>query len=78
MSNYKGNVLLVVNVASQCGYTDVSYKGLVELDKKYANQGLSILAFPCDQFGGQGKYQMSCFVDNKPKPKPKPKPNPFC
>lgn len=53
MSYYRGKVMLVVNVASQCGYTDSTYKMLNTLHKKYASRGLAILAFPCNSFGGQ-------------------------
>lgn len=49
----RGFVLLIVNVASKCGYTDRHYKELVELDKMFHSLGLRILAFPCNQFGGQ-------------------------
>ena len=45
-------VVLFVNVASQCGLTP-QYKGLVELDKAYGDQGLVIVGVPCNQFGGQ-------------------------
>jgi len=48
----RGCVSLVVNVASQCGFTP-QYKQLQELHEKYYDQGLRILAFPCNQFGGQ-------------------------
>ncbi|CAK0770075.1 putative phospholipid hydroperoxide glutathione peroxidase 6, mitochondrial [Coccomyxa viridis] len=52
LSQYKGKVILVVNVASQCGFTP-QYKELAELDSKYKSKGLVILGFPCNQFGGQ-------------------------
>lgn len=52
LSDYKGKVLLIVNVASECGYTP-QYKGLQELYEKYKNKGFEILAFPCNDFGGQ-------------------------
>lgn len=55
LSKYKGHVVLIVNVASQCGLTDTNYKQLSELHEKYSGNSppLSILAFPCNQFGGQ-------------------------
>jgi glutathione peroxidase len=49
---YKGEVLLIVNVASQCGLTP-QYAGLEALHEKYKSQGFTVLAFPCNQFGGQ-------------------------
>ena len=53
MSNYKGNVVMVVNVASQWGLTKKNYAQMSTLADKYNSQGLKILAFPCNQFGGQ-------------------------
>ncbi|XVE64852.1 hypothetical protein DITRI_Ditri07aG0135100 [Diplodiscus trichospermus] len=53
LSIYKGKVLLIVNVASQCGLTNSNYTELSQLYEKYKDQGFEILAFPCNQFGGQ-------------------------
>jgi len=53
LSYYKGKVMLVVNVASKCGYTDSTYTQLNDLHERYSGRGLSILAFPCNQFGQQ-------------------------
>lgn len=49
---YKGQVLLIVNVASKCGYTP-QYKSLETTYRKYKDQGFAVLGFPCNQFGGQ-------------------------
>ncbi|CAO2143979.1 unnamed protein product [Urochloa humidicola] len=53
LSEYTGKVLLIVNVASQCGLTNSNYKELNVLYDKYREKGLEILAFPCNQFAGQ-------------------------
>ncbi len=52
MAEYAGQVLLVVNVASECGFTP-QYAGLETLHRDYRDQGFSVLAFPCNQFGAQ-------------------------
>ena len=52
LSDYEGKVLLIVNVASYCGYTK-QYAGLEEIYKQYKDKGFEILAFPCNQFGEQ-------------------------
>ena len=52
LSDYKGKVLLIVNVASYCGFTK-QYSGLEEIYKKYKDKGFEILAFPCNKFGEQ-------------------------
>ena len=52
LSAYEGKVVLVVNTASKCGFTP-QYAGLQELYETYADRGLVILGFPCDQFGHQ-------------------------
>ncbi|MBQ0771216.1 MAG: glutathione peroxidase [Sphingomonadales bacterium] len=52
LSAHKGKVLLIVNTASKCGFTP-QYEGLEKLHQEYADKGLEILAFPCNQFGNQ-------------------------
>ena len=52
IESLRGRVVLVVNVASRCGFTP-QYKQLQELHDRYSSRGLTILAFPCNQFGGQ-------------------------
>ncbi|XP_019867307.1 phospholipid hydroperoxide glutathione peroxidase-like [Aethina tumida] len=54
LDKYKGHVCIIVNVASRCGHTKSNYEQFVELYSKYSDtKGLRILAFPCNQFGGQ-------------------------
>ena len=52
LGDYRGRVLLIVNTASKCGFTP-QYAGLEGLWRKYQDRGLTILGFPCNQFGGQ-------------------------
>jgi glutathione peroxidase len=52
LANFKGKVVLMVNVASQCGYTP-QYSGLEALYEKYKDQGFVILGFPANNFGAQ-------------------------
>ena len=52
LADYKGKALLIVNVASQCGFTP-QYKGLEALHRKYKEKGFEVLGFPCNQFGAQ-------------------------
>lgn len=52
LGQYEGNAVLVVNTASRCGFTP-QYEGLEELWRAYADEGLVVLGFPCDQFGHQ-------------------------
>lgn len=67
LANYKGKVLLIVNVASKCGLTP-QYEGLEALYQKYKDQGLEILAFPCNQFleqepGSNEEIQSFCSLN---------------
>ena len=52
LSSYAGSVLLIVNVASHCGFTP-QYQGLEALHRKYKDRGFAVLGFPCNQFGAQ-------------------------
>ena len=52
LKQFEGQVLLIVNTASACGFTP-QYKGMQELHQKYAGRGFAVLGFPCNQFGAQ-------------------------
>lgn len=52
LADYKGKVALIVNTASNCGFTP-QYEGLEKLHEQYSDKGLAVLGFPCNQFGGQ-------------------------
>jgi glutathione peroxidase len=52
LADYKGQVILIVNTASKCGFTP-QFEGLEELHEKYHSKGLTVLGFPCNQFGHQ-------------------------
>jgi glutathione peroxidase len=52
LADYRGQVLLIVNTASACGFTP-QFGGLEELHQRYGSQGLQVLGFPCNQFGSQ-------------------------
>jgi glutathione peroxidase len=52
LADYAGEVLLIVNVASKCGFTP-QYEGLEELQRRFHGRGFEVLGFPCNQFGGQ-------------------------
>ena len=64
MENYRGQVLLIINVASKCGFTS-QYAGLEALYRRYRDKGFTILGFPCDQFahqepGNEAEIQSFC------------------
>ena len=52
LADYRGQVMLIVNTASNCGFTP-QYEGLEALHEEFATQGLAVLGFPCNQFGSQ-------------------------
>jgi len=52
LADFRGQALLIVNVASKCGFTP-QYEGLEALQKRYGDKGFSVLGFPCNQFGAQ-------------------------
>ena len=52
LTDYRGQVLLIVNTASKCGFTP-QYEGLEALYRKHKDQGFAVLGFPCNQFGAQ-------------------------
>jgi glutathione peroxidase len=65
LGDYAGKVLLIVNTASKCGFTP-QYTGLESLQKTYSANGFSVLAFPCNQFGGQepgNEQEIESFCD---------------
>lgn len=67
MKDYAGKVVLVVNVASECGYTG-QYAGLQALHQKYGEQGFVVLGFPCNDFGGQepgSEREIQAFCTNR-------------
>ncbi len=67
LANFKGKVVLAVNVASECGYTP-QYEGLQKLYADYKERGLVVLGFPCNQFGGQepgSAAQIQAFCSTK-------------
>jgi glutathione peroxidase len=67
LSDYEGKVLLVVNVASECGYTP-QYAGLEQLHEKYKDKGLRVLGFPANEFGAQepgSDSQIKTFCESK-------------
>jgi glutathione peroxidase len=67
LSDYKGKVLMIVNVASQCGYTP-QYEGMQEIYEIYKDEGFEVLGFPCNDFGAQEpgtNEEIRTFCENK-------------
>ena len=67
LSEFQGQVLLIVNVASQCGFTP-QYAGLEALQRAYADRGFQVLGFPCNQFGSQepgSAEEIAAFCDTR-------------
>ncbi|MCS7102118.1 MAG: glutathione peroxidase [Burkholderiaceae bacterium] len=67
LSAYKGKVLLIVNTASQCGFTP-QYAGLQTLHERYFDRGFAVLGFPCNQFGAQepgNEQQIAQFCETR-------------
>ena len=65
LDRYRGQVLLIVNTASECGFTP-QYRGLETLYEKYGPRGLTVLGFPCNQFGAQepgSEQQIASFCE---------------
>lgn len=62
LAEFAGKVTLVVNTASECGFTP-QYEGLQELQDRFEEQGFSVLAFPCNQFGNQEPGSMDEIID---------------
>ena len=65
LADYRGKVVLVVNTASECGFTP-QYEGLEAISRRFRDRGLEVLGFPCNQFGGQepgGAAEIGAFCE---------------